>query len=107
MDPIAVTATSVIKSKTRINTESSTFFITTRTILSTLILFASVLIPKFHSVIGIIGAALTSVTGYIFPTLSYLKMHNNANRPLHYLIISFFVTIAVLGTIGAISSIKN
>lgn len=108
MDPIAVSATDFIESKfSFINTESSSFFVVLRTVLSTLILLASILIPKFHSVIGIIGAALCSVTGYIFPILCYLKMYKNANRPFHYLLIAFCTTVAVLGTIGAIYSIRN
>jgi vesicular inhibitory amino acid transporter len=107
MDPIAVATTVFIENKKIINTESRTFFVTLRTILSTMVLLASILIPKFHSVLGIIGAALTSVTGLMFPILSYLKMYPNANRPLHYLLFAFCLIVSIMGTIGAFASLKN
>jgi len=108
MDPVAVTATDVIQSKlTVINTESRAFFVILRTILSTVVLFGSILIPKFHSILGIIGAALTSVTAFLFPILAYLKMYQEANRPLHYLLFTFLVIVSILGTIGAIASLRD
>jgi len=107
MDPIAVTTTTFIQSKQIVNTETRPFFITLRTILSTMVLFASILIPKFHSVLGIIGAALTSVTGLLFPILSYLKMYKEANRPLHYLLFTFCLVVSILGTIGAFASLRD
>jgi len=108
MDPIAVSATEFIKANyQKINTDSRAFFVTLRTIIGTLVLFASILIPKFHSVLGIIGAALTSVTGLMFPILSYLKMYHDANRPLHYLLFAFTLIVSILGTIGAFASLKN
>jgi len=108
MDPIAVATTVFIQNKfTTVNTESRAFFVTLRTILSTMVLIASILIPKFHSVLGIIGAALTSVTGLMFPILSYLKMYKNANRPLHYLLFAFCLIVSVCGTIGAFASLKS
>eukprot|EP00833_Pecoramyces_ruminatium_P001847 jgi/Orpsp1_1/1175879/evm.model.c7180000055569.1 len=100
MDPIAVASTEFIKSKfQQVNTESRAFFVTLRTVLATMVLIASILIPKFHSVLGIIGAALTSVTGLMFPILSYLKMYKDANRPLHYLLFAFTLIVSILGTI--------
>jgi vesicular inhibitory amino acid transporter len=108
MDPIAVASTEFIKSKfQKVNTDTRAFFVTLRTILATLVLLASILIPKFHSVLGIIGAALTSVTGLMFPILSYLKMYPDANRPLHYLLFAFTLVVSILGTIGAFASLKN
>ncbi|ORX52558.1 hypothetical protein BCR36DRAFT_324427 [Piromyces finnis] len=108
MDPIAVATTVFLKSKQSVvNTESRAFFVSLRTILSFFVLLASILIPKFHSVLGIIGAALTSVTGLMFPILSYLKMYPNANRPLHYLLFAFCLIVSIMGTIGAFASLKN
>jgi len=108
MDPIAVTATDFIQSKFHtIDTDSRAFFVTLRTILGTLVLIASIVIPKFHSVLGIIGAGLTSVTGLMFPILSYLKMYKDANRPFHYFLFGFVLIVSILGTIGAFASLKN
>ncbi|ORX76244.1 hypothetical protein BCR32DRAFT_224420 [Anaeromyces robustus] len=108
MDPIAVASTIFIQSKfPTLNTDTRPFFVSLRTVIATLVLLASIIIPKFHSVIGIIGAALTSVTSLMFPILSYLKMYKNANRPFHYFLLAFCFIVSVLGTIGAISSLKD
>ncbi|KAG4106640.1 hypothetical protein H8356DRAFT_1025133 [Neocallimastix lanati (nom. inval.)] len=108
MDPVAVTATEFIKHHfEKVNTERRSFFISLRTILTTFVLLASIVIPKFHSIIGIIGAALTSVTGLMFPILCYLRMYKDANRPLHYLLFTFVLVVSILGTIGAVSSLRN
>ncbi|ORX76245.1 hypothetical protein BCR32DRAFT_296369 [Anaeromyces robustus] len=108
MDPVAFSVTQYVSSKySTIDTDSRPFFISLRTFIATLVLLASIIIPKFHSILGVMGSALCTVTALIFPILCYLKMNNNANRPIHYLLLIFCFSISIFGTIGAIYSLNE
>jgi len=108
MDPVAFSITQYIESKyPSINTDSRPFFVSLRTFIATLVLIATVIIPKFHSILGVMGSAICTVTALIFPICCYLKVNRNANRPIHYIIIIFCASISIFGTIGAIDSLRD
>jgi len=108
MDPIAFSVTQFINSKCpTLNTESRPFFMSLRTFIGTMVLICTILIPKFHSILGVMGSALSTVTALIFPIVCYLKINKDASRPLHYLLIVFCLFISIFGTIGAINSLHD
>jgi len=108
MDPVAFSVTQFINSKCpTLNTESRPFFMSLRTLIGTMVLICTILIPKFHSILGVMGSALSTVTALIFPIICYLKINKEANRPLHYLLIIFCLFISIFGTIGAINSLHD
>ncbi|KAG4106641.1 hypothetical protein H8356DRAFT_1627013 [Neocallimastix lanati (nom. inval.)] len=105
MDPVAFSVTQFIESKCpRINTDSRSFFVSLRTFIATLVLIATIIIPKFHSILGVMGSAICTVTALIFPILCYIKVNKNANKTIHYLIIAFCLSISIFGTMGAFYS---
>jgi vesicular inhibitory amino acid transporter len=108
MDPVAFSVTQFIDSKCpKINCKSDSFFVSLRTIIASFVLLGAVLIPKFHTILGVMGSALCTVTALIFPILCYLRMNKEANKPLHYLLLIFCLCISVFGTLGAINSLHE
>ncbi|ORX52557.1 hypothetical protein BCR36DRAFT_324424 [Piromyces finnis] len=108
MDPIAFSVTQFISSNfSKINTESNIFFVSLKTIITTLALISVIIVPMFQTILGVMGSALCTVTALIFPILCYLKTHKEANRPIHYLLLAFCLSICIFGTIGAVHSLRQ